>query len=381
MNFTTFIRRNAFRNKRRTALTVLSIAFSLFLLILVNALLDFFNNPDGPKQAALRLVVQRTTAFVDGMPIAYMSRLEKIKNVTLVAPVQFYAAYYRDTKNIFPMLAIDPEKVFDVFTEHHVPPEQYETFKTSRRGAIVGEVLAQRFDWKIGDNVTLIGQMPPVDAEFIITGIYKSDSALNADAFYFHYDYYNEFTDVPNTVAFIWLVAANAESMPQIIEDADALFRNTPAETKTQSEKAFFLSFLSMLGNIKALMASIASVVVFTMLIVVGSTIAMTIRERFREVGILKAIGYTRRTVLFLIIGEAIFIAVCGGALGALMAYCIRYADLRALTAGMIPALPIRPQIYVAAIAIAAGIGLVSSMIPALRASGLTITQAMRRVE
>jgi len=381
MTFGTFIYRNAFRNKRRTALTVLSIGFSLFLLILLNGLMDFFNNPPTADESALRLVVQRTTSFVDGLPLSYLPKLETVKGVKCVVPVQIYGAYYREAKNVFPMLAIDPVKVWEMFPEQHLSDEAKKVFAEDRRGAIVGKQLVERYGWKVGDAVTLIGTMHPVDLEFTVSGIYESEISTSNDAFYFHYNYFNEALGTPNTVGFIWLLAQNADVIPQIIEDTNKMFRNTPAETKTESEKSFILGMISMIGNIKALMGSIAGVVVFTMLIVVGSTIAMTIRERFREVGILKAIGYTRKTVLTLILGEAVFIAACGGALGCLMAWSLRFVDIYTMTRGMIPGLPVRPHVFGAAVLIGIGVGFISSLLPALKASSLTITGAMRRVE
>ncbi len=381
MTYGRFIFKNTLRNKRRTALTVLSIGFSLFLLIMLQSLLDFFEEPPGGDKRDLRLVVQRSTAFVDGMPMSYIQRLEKIPNVNLVIPVQIFGGYYKDPQNIFPSMGTDPTSVWKMFPEQRVTQETIDAMIRDRTAAVVGVRLMERFHWKVGQKVTLISGLVAEELEFTIVGTYDSEIPNQDDAFYFRYDYLNEAMGDTNQCSFFWLQADHPDSIPSIVEKVDETFRNTPAETRTTTEKSFIVGFISMLGNIRLLMRSVAVVVVFTMLLVAGSTIAITIRERFREVGILKSMGYTRNKVLMMILGEAALIGTFGGLFGSGLAFALKFVNLYALTGGFVQELPIKIGFYFTAISLALVIGLAASIFPALRASRLTITEAMRRLE
>jgi putative ABC transport system permease protein len=382
LTYTRFIIKNSFRNKRRTALTVLSIGFSLFLLILLQTLIDVFSDPPGSDESVFRLVVQRSTAFVDQMPIAYRSRLEEVPHVELVVPMQMLPAYYRDPRNFFPALATDPHKIWDMFPEQKVSEEAKRRLERERIGAVVGQKLAERFGWKLDDRITLISQVGSMDFEFIIVGIYTSEIATQNDALYFRLDYLDEAMETPGQVGFFWLKADSIDAVPGIKDTIDSMFRNTPAETRTETEKSFILGMVAMMGNLKLFMRSIAAVVVFTMLLVAASTMGMSIRERMREIAILKSIGYTRLRVLILILGEAVFIALLGAGVGCLVAYGMRSANiLYRVSRGFFPDFPVTVQTYSLALGIGLGIGLFSALIPAMQASRLTITQALRRLD
>lgn len=379
MTFGHFVVKNAFRNKRRTLLTVLSIAFSLFLMVFLNTIMTQLLNPETADGAALRLAVRRSTSLADQMPLAYMQKLEEVPNVTMVMPLQWFGGIYKDPKNFFANFACDPNKVWDVFSEYKVSPETKAAFIAERTGAVVGGDLARKYGWKVGDRITLLGAIFPVDLEFKLVGLYESE--IQNNNFYFSFDYLNESLDKPNTIGTFWLLAKDADSIPGIIETVDAMFRNTPAETKTETEKAFVLGFVSMLGNIQVIIGGIASVVLFTMLLVVTSSMAMTIRERFREVAILKSVGYTRGVILGLILGEAIFVSTLGAVVGCGVAVSMGWLDIQGLTQGFVEKFEVPPLTILATIAIGAAIGAVSGIFPALQASGLKITEAMRRME
>jgi putative ABC transport system permease protein len=268
-----------------------------------------------------------------------------------------------------------------MFTEQHVSPEAQHAFESERTAAVAGLQLMKQFNWEVGQTVTLVGQMHPVTLKFKIVGTYESDIAGQDNVFYFRGDYLNEALDNPNTVGFFWIKADDGSNVPGVIEYVDTMFHNSPAETKTETEKSFVLGFFAMMGNIRVLIGSIAIVVMFTMLLVAASTMAMTVRERLREVAILKSIGYPRRMVLGLILGEAVFIAFLGGVTGCLFAYFLGFGNLPKWTGGFVPVLPVSVPTLGLAILTGVAIGLVSAFLPALQASRMTITEALRRLD
>ncbi len=378
MTLQTYIYKNILRNKRRTALTVLSIGFSLFLLIVLYTFLDLLLNPPMTEQSALRLAVKRSTSLADQMPMAYIEKVRKVPHVKQAIPLQWFNGVYKEPKNFFANFASD-DTVFSMFPELQISEHDKQAFAREKTGAIVGEGLMSRFNWKVGDRVTLLGTIFPVNLEFLIVGTYNHE--MDKNNFYFHYDYLNESLGSPNQVGAIWVMTDAMENVPQVAENIDALFRNSPAETKTDTEKAFVLGFVSMLGNVRVMVGSIMMVVVFTMLLVAASTMAMTIRERLREIAILKAIGYTRNGILYLILGESTLIGFLGFLTGSALAWSLNLIDLYKLTQGFIQVFKPGAQIYLICLAVGVGIGLISGAIPALQAANMTISEAARRLE
>ncbi len=382
MNFSRFIMKNALRNKRRTALTVLSIGFSLLLLITLRTFLDILFNPPAGEQSSLRVAIRSVNSLAEFLPFSYEQKLRTIPHVTEVMPLQWCGAMYKEPKNFFPNFATDPVKLWEMFPEYAVSAETKKAFAAEKKGAVVQADMLKKFGWKVGDNVTLAGTIFPVDLEFKIVG--TMDFADRMHLFYFRMDYLDEaMKEVSGSwgrVGTFWLKADSPEAIPGIIENAEELFKNGPIRVKAETEKAFRLGFTSMLGNVKLLIGSVALVVVFTMLMVTASTMAMTIRERFREIGILKSMGYPGRTVLALILGEALFIALLGGLVGCGVGYSMGFLDFQALTMGFIPKYVVKLQTYGFALGVGGAIGVVSGLWPALQASSMTITEALRRL-
>ncbi len=379
MTFRRYIVRNVMRNKRRSLLTILSIGISLFLLQVLLTFLDALFNPVLVDESALRLVTRRATSLADSMPLAYEDKIRKLPGVELVAPLHWFNGIYRDQSNFFANFAVDPEHIFDIYTEQHVSPEARAAFIAQKQGAVVGKDLMDRFGWKVGDRVTLLGTMYPVDLEFTIVGVYTSDRYQNM--FYFHYDYFSESLGGHSRVGSFAVRVKTADQVPQVAEAIDAMFHNSAAETKTETEKAFVLGFMSMLGNVKNIVGSIALVVVFTMLLVSISTMSMAIRERLREVAILRAIGFSRRSVFALILGEAMFMTALGMAIGIGFAETFRYVDLDRITKGFIDRYAPDPSVYAMVVCVGVGIGVLSGLIPGMQAARMGILAGMRRVE
>jgi putative ABC transport system permease protein len=372
-----FVWRNLARNRRRTLLTVLSIALSLFLLSTLLTVLTELERESPEGDQHLRMVVRRASSLGDPLPEAYLEKLRRVPGVRLVHTLSWFGGIYGDERNFFANFACDPETLFPMFNENHLPPEQLAAFKKERAAAVAGRKLAERFRWRLGDAITLKGTIYPVDLEFTLRGIY---TGLDETAFFFHHAYLEEALGRPGKVGTFWLKAATAEEVPRIIDRVDRLFRNSDAETKTETERAFQLGFVAMLGNVKTLVVSISSAVVFTILLVTANTMAMAIRERAREIAVLKTLGFSRGRILGLLMGESAAIALIGGLLGTLGARLFySLVDVWKHTQGFFPLFVVEPTTIVLGVTLAVGIGLASAAVPAYRMSRQTIAQALRR--
>lgn len=376
MSFGRFIWRNAFRNKRRTGLTMLSIGFSLFLLMALLTFMDQLLNPVSEADSALRLIVSPATSLADLMPIAYRDRIRRVPHVEHVTTLQWFNGIYKDPDYQFANFATDPEEIFEVYVDQEIGAREKAAFIAERRGTVASTALANRFNWKVGDPITLKGTIFPVDLDLVLVGTFTDP--LSQELLYFHYDYLNEAMDNLNLIGAFAVRGSSVDSIPGIAEAIDSQFRNSASETKTETEKAFVLGFVSMLGNIQGIIASIAGVVVFTMLLVAVSTMGMAVRERAREVAILKTIGYSRSAILALVVGEAVFIALVGAALGVTLGESLRMVDLNIMTQGFITRYSPDPATYAAVLGTGIGIGLISGFFPAWHSVNLTVTSAMR---
>ncbi len=377
MNVLGLVWKNISRNRRRTILTVLSIALSLFLLSTLMTVLTELEreSPDGDQH--LRLVVRRASSLGDPLPEAYLEKLKRVPGVRLVHTLSWFGGIYGDERNFFANFGCDPETLFPMFNENRIPPDQLAAFKKERTAAVAGRKLAERFKWRLGDKVTLQGTIYPVDLEFTLRGIY---TGLDETAFFFHHTYLDEALGRPGKVGTFWLKAASAADVPVVAERVDAMFKNSDAETKTETERAFQLGFVAMLGNVKTLIGSISSVVVFTILLVTANTMAMSIRERAREIAILKTLGFTSGRLLGLLMTESAGIALAGGLLGTVGARVFySVVDVWKHTQGFFPIFIVEPETIAVGLVLAILIGLASAALPAYRVSRQTIAHALRR--
>jgi len=317
MKFARLILKNAVRNPRRTVLTILSITISIFLVSSLQAILTRLDTlGQGSGSGHLRLVVRHRTSLGQPLPIAYKQRIAALPGVKAVGSWNWFGGLYIDSSNFFANFAVDADDLGKTHEEYRVPPDQLAAFKQERTAAMVGRALMEKYHWKLGDRVTLKGTIYPFDPELIIRAVFTTDDASQERVFFFHWDYFNEALNRPNQVGTFAVLAKTPEDVPRLMDAIDRTFRNTDAETKTETEQAFNLSFVSMLGNVKLLLNSISAAVVFTVLLVAGNTMAMSIRERTGEVAVLKTLGFRRNTILFLLVGESLAIALLGGLLG-----------------------------------------------------------------
>ncbi len=319
MKIIRLILKNTARNPRRTVLTVLSIGVSIFLVSTLQAVLHNLETVGLSNSSNLRLVVHRATSMTETMPIAYKQRIAALPGVKYVECRDWFGGYYADPSNFFANFATEVDDFEKIADEFAIPPDQLTAWKRERVAALVGNKLMETYHWKLGDRVTLKGTVYPVDLEFIIRAVYTdAEDVANERAMYFHWDYFDESLGRPERTGSFYVKAATPEDVPRLAERIDGTFRNTDAETKTETEKAFNLGFVSMLGNIKLLLNVVCLAVAFTILLVAGNTMAMSIRERTGEVAVLKTLGFRQNAILYLLVGESVAIAVLGGMLGAL---------------------------------------------------------------
>ncbi|HEX7127216.1 MAG TPA: FtsX-like permease family protein [Thermodesulfobacteriota bacterium] len=375
--------RNALGNRRRSILTLLSLAVSIFLLATLVTLQEELERSVRASARSPRLVVRRATSLADPLPLSMRRTLERIPGVDLVLAMQWFGGVYVEERNFFANFAVDVDGMRKMWPEVTVDEAQFEAFRRERTAAMVGRRLVERFGWRLGQQVTLEGTVFPVDLTFTIRAVYRqgTDQAVDENAFWFHREYLEEALGRPGTIGTFWLRAANPAAIPRIMEEVDRTFRNTDSATRTETESAFALSFLRMVGDVRTMILSIASVVVFTILLVTANTTAMAVRERTREVAVMKALGFTRRHILWLLVGEAAAIAFGGGLLGAVGAR-LAYAavDLAARSGGLLSQFAVGWDTVAAGALIAAAIGAVSAAVPAVRASRVSIARGLRHV-
>ena len=318
MKLIRLIWKNALRNPRRSVLTILSITVSIFLVSTLQAILRQFDSvAEGSSSSHLRLVIRHAVSLGQDLPIAYRARIAALPGVKYVGSFSWFGGIYKDPQNFFANFAVDTDNFAEIMDEFKIPPDQLKAWKEERTAALVGRKLMEKYGWKIGDRVTLQGTIYPADLEFIIRAVYTAPREADETAFYFHWDYFDEALGRRGRAGTFSVKAETAEDVPRLMDAIDDMFRNSDAETKTETEQAFNLSFVSMLGNVKLLLNAISAAVIFTILLVAGNTMAMSIRERTGEVAVLKTLGYRRNTILFLLVGESAAIALLGGALGA----------------------------------------------------------------
>jgi putative ABC transport system permease protein len=380
MTLTRFVTKNAFRNKRRSILTVLSIAFSLLLLTFMMTLWHAFSLDEGSAESAQRLVVRHRVSLTFALPGFYREKIRSIPGVVSVVPVSWFGGIYKDQKpeNFFAQFGTDPDEFFKTFRDIGMPDDQIKAWQRDRQGAIVDDTLANKYGWKLGDRIMLQGTIYPVNLELNIRGIFHSSP--DNKSVYFNTKYVEE--SVPffkGQAGTFSILADNPGDVSKIAGTIDDMFRNSPQPTKSESEKAFGLEFVAMMGNVKAFILSICGAVLFATLLVCATTIAMSIRERTREVAVLKTLGFTRRGILGLFVSEAVALSLVGGLIGASLAKGMVFGISQMAQLTFFP-LRLTPLIFISALVISGIVGLLSAALPSYHASQINIVDGLRHI-
>ncbi|HMP77309.1 MAG TPA: FtsX-like permease family protein [Kiritimatiellia bacterium] len=380
MTIAGFIVRNALRNKRRLTLTILSVALSLFLFTTLQTALRELTNPPSSEDAALRIITRHRVSLANVLPERYQNRIRQVPGVEHVSKFTWFGGIYQDEKNFFPQFAVEPDRIFRIFTEAKVDPLQVDAFIKERTACIVGIKTMERFGWKLGDRITLQGTIWDCSPELVIRGVYRE--GVDETNLFFHHDYFDELMGGLGLVGTFWIKVRDEASVQSAIEAIDRSFRNTEAETKTETERAFQLGFISMFGNIKMLIGSISTVIVFTMILVTASTMSMAIRERMREIAVLKAIGFNARQVFSLILAESFGLALAGGVLGCMGARLLYSSvDVYKMTQGFFIKFEVTPHILAGGLLLAGLLGAVSCLAPAWASIRMSVVTGLKETD
>jgi putative ABC transport system permease protein len=379
------VRKNLGRKKLRTLFTVLSILVAFVLFALLAALRVAFEG--GVELAgADRLITIHKVSLIQPLPVSYESDIEAVDGVTAVAHASWFGGVYQDPKNFFGQMAVEPEEWLEMYPEYVLTEEERSAWLRDRTGAIVGRGLADRFGWEVGDRVPLQATIwTKKDGsrlwELTIDGIYDgAEEGTDTTQMFFHYDYFDEARQFGQGVVGWYVVrVADPERAAAVAEGVDALFRNSPAETKTATEKAFVQAFANQIGDVGAIVTGILAAVFFTMLLVAGNTMAQSVRERTSELGVLKTIGFTDGKVLGLVLAEALAISFLGGGLGLFLGAGI-VSGVGAGLGQYLPAFYLRGADLGLGLALVALVGLAAGILPALQARRLDVVNALRRV-
>jgi putative ABC transport system permease protein len=381
MTLTRFVTKNAFRNKRRSILTVLSIAFSLLLLTLMMTIWRAFYLDQGSAESAQRLVVRHRVSLTFNLPGYYREKIRAVPGVVAVVPVSWFGGIYKDQKpeNFFAQFGTDPEEFFKVYRDIDIPAEQFTAWQRDRQGVIVDDTLAKKYAWKLGDRIVLQGTIYPINLELNIRGIFHSSP--DNKSVYFNAKYVEEAVDwFKGRAGTFSILAASPGDVGRVATTVDDMFHNSPQPTKAESEKAFGLEFVAMLGNVKAFILSICSAVVFATLLVSANTMAMSIRERTREVAVLKTLGFTRQSVLGLFVSEAVALALAGGVIGVSLAYLLVYGATHSPQFFSFYNMKVTPGMWLVAMFVAGLVGLLSAAVPSYHASQVNIVDGLRHI-
>jgi len=380
MTIARFVAKSAFRNKRRSLLTVASIAFSLLLLGIMLCVWRSFYIDKGAPDSALRIMTRHKVSLANFLPIYYRDKIRSVPGVVHVVPMTWFGGKYKDDKpeNYFAEFATDPDEYFDVAADKIMPADQLAAWKRDRAGCAVDAELAKKHHWKIGDHIILQGSISPATLDLTLRGIYTIDPPNSA--LYFHTKYLEEsVTWFKDSAGFYFTRVDTAENMPRAAHVIDDIFHGTPVPTKSESEQAFKLDFINTLGSVKAFILGICAAVVFTTLLVCANTMAMSIRERTREVAVLRTLGFTRGSILKLLLGESIAISLIGGLVGVTFATGAVFFLARP-GIGLPVSLHMTAATAVVVMLVAFLVGLVSGLIPSYRASNLGIVDALRYI-
>ena len=382
MTIGTFIIKNALRNKRRATLSVLSVAVSLFLLVTLQVALRELMNPINDEGSSLRIIVRNKVSLAQPLPARQLQVLDRIEGIAAVSPFSFYGGLYKGDEKFtsFAQFAVDPKRCGPLISDAKIPREQVEAWLADRTACIVGKMTADRYGLKVGDRMQFTGQIYPCDLELKIAGIYQG-TADDRNVM-FHQTYLDESLGNPGTVGTWWVKAASIEQAPLVTDRINKAFANSSAEVRAESERAFVLGFVSMWANIKTLIGGISVVVVFALLLVTVSTMSMAIRERFRELAILKALGFRRRELFAFILAESFGLAMSGALLGAGGAWLVFHSiNIQRLTNGMFILFEVTPRMLGLAFAVAAALGLLAALAPMLAVARTSVVQGLRTLD
>lgn len=384
MKLLPLIWRNALRNRLRTGLTVAGIALLLFVIIFVVTALTEIQAWEGESEGKLRVVVQHSAGLAEILPIRLQDYLESpaiAAHSKGVMKFNWFGGYWKDPSNLFAQFAVDHLVWPQLMPEYRLSPGALEALGAAKTATVVGERLLRRFGWKVGDKVVLTGTFYPINPEFDVVGTFSTSNVRLEEQMFFRWDYFDELMGNKKIVSTYWLAARSADDIPKLKELVDAHTKNSSDPTETLTEKEFAVQFMEMMGNIKLIVILISGVVLVIMVLLTANTMAMAARERTVEIAVLRTLGFSGGHVAALVVGEAVLVSGFAMALPAGASVLLFNALDFSPSPLYFPVFHPLPATYALAAGVAVVCGLVSSAVPAWRASTRKIVDGLRRVD
>jgi putative ABC transport system permease protein len=385
MKYLPLIIRNVGRNKIRSLFTGASIAVSLFLVVTLYSFLTHQDELTDKSVIHHRIAVLHESGLAGRLPLAYVDRIRKLPGVAVASPMSWFGGKYRDEETQFAQFGVDPQTFFNVYEEVQLPPEQLEAWQKDRTGCVVGAVIARNKGWHVGDKIPLKGDIYPVSLEFTVRGIYDGPPTIDKEWLVFNITYMDEalrtkYPTIAGNAGIIMLRAESAQQIPRVMQEIETQFASSDAPVKPMTEKQFAQSFTEMLGNVRGFIGYMSTAVVVALLCVAANTMAMSLRERTREIALLKAIGFQSPTVLGMFLSESVLIGLLGGFGGAFGAKLLFASiDLSKRVPGLgLFFVPWKTALW--GLALGAAVGLLSGLIPAWRAAQVNVLTGLRKV-
>lgn len=383
MKFFKIILKNAFRHKLRTLLTMTGIAIAIIAFGLLRTVLTSW---DAQVEVASlnRLITRQAVSFIFPLPYAYKSKIEAVEGVGTVTFSAWFQGVYKDKDHFFPRLAIDPETYFDVYPEFQLTPEEFETFKKERNSCVIGKDIANQYNIKLGDIMSIEGDIYPGQWDFVVRGIYQPrDKSTDGTGMVFHWNYINErvkeqFPDRAGYVGWYTVALKDPDRAAEVSEKIDNLFKNSPAETKTETERAFSQNFMAAFSAILTAMDVMSFVIVGIIMLVVANTMIMSARERTKEYSVLKTIGFSAKQLSLLIIGESVLIAFLGCVIGVVMLFPVVGGFEQSIPKNVFPVFYLAPRTVVISVIAVMLVGVAASIFPLMKALKTSIVDGFR---
>ncbi len=387
MKFLSLILKNVFRKKTRTILTIGSIILPLLVICIMGSFLKALDAPDPAETKGMfRIVTRHKVGLTSDLPLSYAQRIRQLNGALGVTTFDWFGGVYIDNsaRNFFARFAVEPETFLQVFDDARVTRGSIEDWMSDRAGALAGEDLMKKFGWKLGDQVVLVGDIYPVTLQLTIKAVYGV-SYGGSDGLFFNRKYLEEaLPSFEGTVGTIWIKCADADAANRLSNEIDQMFDNSPYPTKTESEKAFQMGFVSMLGNVKLLLTSLGVIIVLVIVLIAANTMALSARERVREIAVLRTLGYTRKMILMLILGESLILALTGGFLGLAIFIMglkpLKISLMNTPISGFASAIMPFPEVILVGFGVSLFVGILSGIGPAIRASQRPITEGLRHM-
>ncbi len=378
------ILKNAFRSKLRSALTIAGLTLAIIAFGFLRTVVEAWY-AGVEASSASRLVTRNSISLVFRLPIAYKEKIRQIEGVETVSYGNWFGGIYIDQKNFFANFAVEPKSYLELYPEYIISEEQKKAFLRDKKGAVVGRNLVDRFGWKIGDNITLKGTIYPGNWEFGLRAVYKGrDKTTDESQFFFHWDYLNEMLKkaapaMGDQTGFYLIGVNDPRFAVTVSQKIDQTFKNSLAETMTETERSFQLSFIYMTEAILIVIQLVSLIVIIIILAVVANTMAMSVRERMGEFAVLKTIGFGGGRIIFLIFGESLIITSIGCILGIILTFPAAAAFASEMS-NYFPVFIITKETICLDIIVSFLIGIIAATLPALRATSVQIAENLMRV-